>query len=203
MQNQLPTVSVVIPVRNEEKYIAACLDSVIAQDYPKDKFEVILALGRSQDKTEEIIARYCERYSYIKMIENPKGTISCGVNLAIKCAENEYIVRFDAHTEFASDYVSKCIEYHLKTGAENVGGPTVVKGKNPVQRAVAAAYYSPFALGGGKQHINGQSGGAGHEGRDDHHFLSVMLGFQRTGSHDGGHRTAKAKNHRHIKVCLS
>lgn len=149
----LPTVSIVIPVLNEQKYIRSCLDSVLLQDYPKDKLEVILAVGPCVDDTEKIIAEYSAQYSIIKTVKNPKGTISCGVNLAIKAARGEYIVRFDAHSEFACDYVSKCIEYHLKTDAQNVGGPTVVRGKNTVGRAVAAAYYSPFALGGGKQHI--------------------------------------------------
>lgn len=154
----LPFVSVVIPVRNEHKYIRACLDSVLRQDYPRDRHEVLLAVGPSEDDTEEIIREYEGRYEHIHMLKNPKGTISCGVNIGIKAARGEYIVRLDAHTEFAGDYISKCIEYLLKTGAENVGGPTVVRGKNPVQRAVAAAYYSPFALGGGKQHIRDYEG---------------------------------------------
>lgn len=154
----MPTVSIVIPVKNEQKYIRSCLDSVLLQDYPKERLEVILAVGECVDDTEKIIAEYAKQYSYIKAIKNPKGTISCGVNLAIKAARGEYIVRFDAHSEFARDYVSKCIEYHLKTGADNVGGPTVVRGKNAVGRAVAAAYYSPFALGGGKQHIANYEG---------------------------------------------
>ena len=153
-----PSVSIVIPVLNEQKYIRSCLDSVLLQDYPSDKLEVILAVGPCVDDTEKIIAEYCAQYSYIKTVKNPRGTISCGVNLAIKAAKGEYIVRFDAHSEFARDYVSKCIEYHLKTGADNVGGPTVVRGKNAVGRAVAAAYYSPFALGGGKQHIANYEG---------------------------------------------
>lgn len=159
--NELPFVSVVIPVRNEEKYIAACLDSVLMQDYPKDKTEIILSVGKSVDNTVKIIEEYLQKYSIIRMIENPRGTISCGVNLGIENAVGEYIVRLDAHTEFANDYISKCIEYHLKTDAANVGGPTIVKGKTPIQRAVAAAYYSPFALGGGKQHM------ANYEGYSD------------------------------------
>lgn len=154
----LPFVSVVIPVRNEHKYIRACLDSVLCQDYPMDRHEVLLAVGPSEDDTEEIIREYEERYEHIRMLRNPKGTISCGVNIGIRAAKGEYIVRLDAHTEFARDYISKCVEYLLKTGAENVGGPTVVAGKNRIQRAVAAAYYSPFALGGGKQHIKDYEG---------------------------------------------
>ena len=155
---RLPFVSVVIPVRNEHKYIRACLDSVLRQDYPRDRHEVLLAVGPSTDDTEAIIGEYEVRYDHIHMLKNPRGTISCGVNIGIRAAKGEYIVRLDAHTEFDEYYISKCIEYLLKTGAENVGGPTAVKGKNPIQRAVAAAYDSPFALGGGKQHIKNYEG---------------------------------------------
>lgn len=153
-----PFVSVVIPIKNEELYIRSCLDSVLNQDYPKEKLEILLCVAPSEDRTEEIIHEYQKNHAYIHILENKKNTISCGVNIGIKAAKGTYIVRLDAHTEFASDYVSKCIEYLLKTGADNVGGPTAVKGKTPIQRAVAAAYYSPFALGGGKQHIKDYEG---------------------------------------------
>lgn len=157
-ENDLPFVSVVIPIKNEELYIKNCLDSVLSQDYPKEKLEILLCVAPSTDRTEEIIHEYQEKYPYIHILENPKNTISCGVNIGIKAAKGDYIVRLDAHTEFAMDYISKCIEYLLKTGADNVGGPTAVKGKTPIQRAVAAAYHSPFALGGGKQHIKDYEG---------------------------------------------
>lgn len=156
--SQLPFVSVVVPVKNEELYMASCLDSILAQDYPKDHLEILLCLAPSTDATESIIDGYIEKFPYIHKLNNENGTISCGVNLGIRSAQGEYIVRLDAHTEFAPDYISKCIEYLLKTGADNVGGPTAVKGKTPIQKAVAAAYYSPFALGGGKQHIKDYEG---------------------------------------------
>lgn len=156
--NVLPFVTVVIPARNEHRYIRSCLDSVLSQDYPADRLEILLCVSPSEDDTEEIIMEYQEKYNHIHMLKNPKGTISCGVNTGIRAAKGDYIVRLDAHTEFASDYISKCIEYLLKTDADNVGGPTIVKGKTPVQRAVAAAYYSSFALGGGKQHIKDYEG---------------------------------------------
>ena len=151
-------VSVIIPVKNEIRYIKKCIDSVLNQDFPKSNMEIILADGMSDDGTRDIIAGYENEYNFIRMIDNPKGTISCGLNLAIKAAKGEYIVRLDAHADYAPDYVSKCIYYHKNTDAANIGGPTVVKGQNPVQKAVAAAYYSPFALGGGKQHIDGYCG---------------------------------------------
>lgn len=164
----LPFVSVVIPVRNEHKYIRDCLDSVLCQDYPRDRHEVLLAVGPSEDDTEEIIREYEERYEHIHMLLNLKGTISCGLNIGIKAAKGEYIVRMDAHSEFAENYISKCVEYLLKTGVENVGGPMVARGKIPFQKAVALAYHSPFALGGGKQHIKG------YEGYSDTVFLGAF-----------------------------
>ena len=154
-----PTVSVVIPIHNEERYIEACLDSLLNQDYPMNLVEAILVDGMSTDTTREIIKeKYTSKYSFIKMIDNPQKTVQYALNYGIKEAKGEYIVRFDAHSEYATDYISKCIEYHLKTDADNIGGPNIVMGKTPVQKAVAAAYYSPFALGGGRNHIEGYEG---------------------------------------------
>ncbi len=158
IQKDLPQVSIVIPVRNEHHYIRHCLDSVLSQDYPKDLMEILLCLGPSEDDTESIILEYCKRDDRIHLLHNPNGTISCGLNIGIRAASGPYIVRMDAHTEFAKNYVSSCIRVILRTGAANVGGPTAVSGKTPIQRAVASAYSSPFALGGGKQHIDAYEG---------------------------------------------
>lgn len=154
----LPTVSVVIPIHNEERYIGNCLDSLLNQDYPMNLIEAILVDGMSTDGTRDIIEKYTSKYSFIKLIDNPEKSVQYALNHGIKAAKNKYIVRFDAHSEYATDYVSKCIEYHLKTDADNIGGPNIVMGKHPVQQAVAAAYYSPFALGGGRNHIEGYEG---------------------------------------------
>jgi len=154
-----PTVSVVIPIHNEERYIEACLDSLLNQDYPMHLIEAILVDGMSTDATRKIITeKYTSKYSFIKMIDNPEKSVQFALNYGIKAAKHEYIVRFDAHSEYATDYVSKCIEYQLKTNADNIGSPNIVMGKNPIQKAVAAAYYSPFALGGGRNHIENYEG---------------------------------------------
>lgn len=146
------SVSIVIPVYNEEKYILACIDSVLKQDYPKDDMELILVDGCSEDGTVDIIKNQMEKYSFIKLVNNPHRTVQYALNIGIKNAEGEYIVRMDAHSEYAEDYVSKCIEYLKKTGADNVGGPMVARGKISAQKVIAAAYHSTFALGGGKFH---------------------------------------------------
>jgi len=145
-------VTVIVPILNEEKYIQNFLDSLLKQDYPKEDLEVILIDGISNDKTVEIIKKYIEKYKFIKLIINEKKTVQYALNLGIKSASGEYIVRMDAHAWYEKDYISKCIEYLKKTDANNVGGPTVVKGNGKIQKVIAAAYSSPFALGGGKHY---------------------------------------------------
>lgn len=151
-------VSVIIPVRNEEKYIGKCVESVLRQDFCQDNMELILVDGDSEDKTVATIERFADQYEFIKLYKNPQRTVQHALNIGIKNAGGEYIVRMDAHSEYADDYISKCVEYLEKTGAENVGGPMIAKGKTPIQNVVAAAYHSPFALGGGKFHDEAYEG---------------------------------------------
>lgn len=145
-------VSVIIPVLNEEKYINNCINTIIAQDYPKEKLEVLFVDGMSTDSTRKVLKVYSERFYWIKLLDNKKKIIPCALNIAIEAAEGIYIVRMDAHTEYSTDYISKCLEVIKETHADNVGGPVIAKGKNRKQRSIAAAYYSSFALGGGKQY---------------------------------------------------
>ncbi|MBE7447189.1 MAG: glycosyltransferase [Planctomycetia bacterium] len=72
MTNKLPLVSIIIPCRNEEKFISKCLDSIIAQDYPKDRIEVLVVDGKSNDKTRNVLKDYTDKYSFIKTLDNPK-----------------------------------------------------------------------------------------------------------------------------------
>lgn len=145
-------VSVVMPVLNEEKYIKNCLDSLLSQDYPKENLEILLIDGMSNDNTVKIINEYTSKYDFIKLFSNPKKTVQYALNIGIKNAKGDFIVRMDAHASYSNDYISKCMEYLKKTKAENVGGPTIVKGISPVQKIVAAAYNSPFALGGSRHY---------------------------------------------------
>ena len=141
-------VSVIIPILNEGKYIKKCLDSLTEQDYPKEQLEVLLVDGGSVDGTVEVIEDYLKKYGYMRIVKNHRKTVQYAMNKGIKHASGYYIVRMDAHAEYAKDYISKCVEYSEKTGAENVGGPTIVKGKTYIQKIIAAAYSCPFALGG-------------------------------------------------------
>lgn len=151
-------VSVIIPIRNEEKYIERCINSILQQDYPRENMELILIDGCSEDKTVDIIKNFICTYDFIKLYNNLHKTVQCALNIGIKNAQGVYIVRMDAHSEYADDYVSKCIEYLEKTGADNVGGPMIAKGKTRIQKVIAAAYHSQFAMGGGKFHEENYEG---------------------------------------------
>ncbi|MFH1181031.1 MAG: glycosyltransferase family 2 protein [bacterium] len=116
-------ISVIIPCRNEQNYIAQCLDSIVSQNFPKENLEVLLVDGNSQDKTKEIVQDYIQKYPFLRLLENPRKFAAFGLNIGIKKASGEIIVRMDAHAAYQKDYVSKCVKY-LKEyeKADNVGG---------------------------------------------------------------------------------
>lgn len=177
-----PIVTVIIPVRNEEKYIVKCLNSILSQDYQRDRVEILIIDGISEDETIknikdfishlsleyvlsqgenreiETIRRENKKIFNIKILNNPKRIVPCGLNIGIKEATGEYIIRMDAHTEYATDYITKCVEWLEKTGVENVGGPMRAKGKGYVGNAVEFAHHCVFGLGGGRFHSENWSG---------------------------------------------
>jgi glycosyltransferase involved in cell wall biosynthesis len=150
----MPTesISIIIPCRNEAACIAEVLDSILAQDLEGFTWEVLIADGMSSDGTREILERYCRREPRIRVIDNPRRAVPSGLNAAIREARGEIILRMDAHTSYAPDYVRRCVETLLETGAANVGGPARTKPRGYWGRAIAAAYHSPLACGGARFH---------------------------------------------------
>jgi len=115
-------VSIIIPCRNEEKFISRCLDSLISQDYPKENLEILVVDGISEDKTRQIVRRYSKKYPFIKLLENPQMFTPFGLNIGIREARGEVIIRMDAHADYQKDYISKCLKYLKEYKADNVGG---------------------------------------------------------------------------------
>lgn len=146
----LPTVTIAMPAYNEENYIEACIASVQAQDYPADRIEILVADGRSTDRTREILDRLSAEDPRIKMIDNPARLQAAGLGVMVKQATGDVIVRMDVHCEYAPDYVRKCVEALERTGADNVGGAQRAKSKTFFQRALCAALESPLGVGGAK-----------------------------------------------------
>ncbi|MCD4748308.1 MAG: glycosyltransferase family 2 protein [Thermoanaerobaculales bacterium] len=153
-----PAVSVVIPCRNEESAIRTCLDSLIVQAEPPGGFEVLVVDGMSDDGTREIVSRYVSLVPKVKMIDNPKRTTPAALNIGIRVARGEVVVRADVHTEYASDYVKCCLEVLRGTLADNVGGPARTTTTGLRQAAIAAGYHSWFSVGGARFHKAGYEG---------------------------------------------
>ena len=147
----LPRVSIIIPCRNELDAIAPCLASICEGDYPLDQLEIIIADGMSDDGTRELLAELAERYP-IQIIDNPERFVSHGLNRAIRVASSEIIIRVDAHTKYAPDYLRQCVLVLAETGAANVGGAQRTHSQGYRQGAIAAAFHSPFAVGGARSH---------------------------------------------------
>jgi succinoglycan biosynthesis protein ExoA len=147
---ELPFVTIAMPCFNEEDYIEACLRSVLAQDYPPDRFEVLVADGRSDDRTREILAKLAEQDARIRVIDNPERLQAAGMNRAIREARGRVIVRMDVHCEYARDYVSACVRVLREQGAANVGGAQRARAHTPFQRALCAALASPLGVGGAR-----------------------------------------------------
>ena len=144
----LPFVSVLMPVRDEGAYIAQSVASVLAQDYPADRLEVIVADGMSRDGTRETVELLARQHPHLRMIDNPRGIVATGLNAGLRQARGEIVVRIDGHCEIAPDYVARCVD-HLRAGrAEGVGGPVETVGETPVARAIALATSSWFGVGG-------------------------------------------------------
>src|SRR5919109_4776451 len=150
--HRAPLVSVVIACRNEQAHIEACVRSVLAQRSPTGGFELIVADGMSDDGTRSILRRLAKESRRLRVVDNPHQIVSSGLNTAIRAARGKIIVRMDAHTEYAPDYINQCLAALADTWADNVGGPARTKASNYTQAAVSAAYHSPFAVGGARFH---------------------------------------------------
>lgn len=152
-------ISVVMPVYNEEKYIENCIDSLLQQDYPKELMEWIFVDGCSTDRTRELIEGYMGKYpGLIKLLHNPDKTVPYAMNIGIREASGTYIIRLDAHADYARDYISKCVYYLDTTDADNVGGVSETKSNGFVGNAIAKMLSSKFGVGNSQFRTNGESG---------------------------------------------
>ena len=141
--------SVICPIYNEEKHIAACLDSILRQDFPKEKLEVLLVDGMSTDRTREIVQQYTAQYPFIFLLDNPKRIVPTGLNIGIRVAQGEVIIRLDAHAIYPDNYFSVLVDKLFALNADNVGGlcRTLPAKDTPTCEAIAAALSSPFGMG--------------------------------------------------------
>src|SRR5258708_33767695 len=153
-----PLVSIVLPCRNEQGYIQACLQSALNQEPPVGGFEILVADGMSTDGSREYLQKMAQTPPQIQLLANPGPIVPTGLNAPIRAARGEIIVRMDAHTIYAPDYVRQCLAVMSETGADNVGGPMQTTAKKFMERAIRAAFHSTFAVGGARSHQVGYEG---------------------------------------------
>ena len=155
----MPAVAVVMPVLNEENYLEAAVLAILSQDY-QGPIQVVLALGPSTDRTNEVAARICAGDSRVSSVPNPSGRTPEGLNAALAATTQEIVVRVDAHSELSDGYIRLAVETLQRTGADNVGGIMGARGVTKFEKAVAAAMTSPLGVGSASFHTGGTEGPA-------------------------------------------
>ena len=153
----LPAISVILPVLNEESHLEGAVLSVLSQDY-RGPLEIILALGPSRDRTNEIATKLASQDNRVKLIDSPTGKTAAGLNLALAASKSPVVVRVDGHAQIPKNYISLIVEILNKTGAVNVGGVMAAVGTTAFERAVAGAMRSPLGVGASRFHTGGEAG---------------------------------------------
>ena len=152
-----PTVSVVMPIRNEAAHLERAVTSILAQNYPVP-FDICLAVAPSDDESDAIAAAIVGRESRVRLASNPAGATPSGLNAAIAATSGTVIVRVDGHAELSEGYLRRAVETMRRTGAVNVGGIQAAQGETPFEQAVAAAMTSWMGTGGSRFHVGGAEG---------------------------------------------
>lgn len=146
-------VSIITPCRGEGRCVQRFVEQVEAQRLPPGvELELLVAEGRSLDDTYARLTALAAERPWLRLLDNPRGSTPAGLNIAIRHARGEYLVRMDVHTDYAPDYVAECLAALELTGADNVGGPWVARGEGRRGRAIAQAFQSKWSTGGGRAH---------------------------------------------------
>ena len=145
----LPFVSILVPIRNESRYIDRCLESILAQEYPHERLELLIADGMSDDGTREIVTDFIRQNPSlsIRMVDNGGRIVATGLNAAMRHAHGEIIVRVDGHCEIASDYIKQCVAHLINDGVDGVGGSMETIGETQLAGTISLAMSSVFGVG--------------------------------------------------------
>ena len=144
---RVPTVTVVMPVRDEGPFIDRSVGAVLEQDYPRDHLQLLVADGRSTDGTRARVAALGELDPRLSLVDNPEGIVPTGLNRALAMASGEVVIRIDGHAVVPPDYVRRCVEVLFESDADCAGGVITTVGDGVKARAIAAAQASPFGVG--------------------------------------------------------
>ncbi|MBO0918744.1 glycosyltransferase family 2 protein [Streptomyces laculatispora] len=156
---QHPAVSVIMPVLDEERHLRNSVRHILEQEYTGE-MEVVIALGPSTDRTDEIAAELVAEDPRVHTVPNPTGRTPAALNAAIKASSHPVVVRVDGHGMLSPNYIATAVRLLEETGAQNVGGIMQAEGENAWEDAVAAAMTSKIGVGNAAFHTGGQAGPA-------------------------------------------
>lgn len=157
MKTENVMVSILLPSYNEERFIAAAIES-LTDDYVMNHGEILVVDGESSDGTTAIAETYAQKGFPVRILVNEKRLQCHGLNLGIAEARGDIIVRADAHSTYPPGYVKKLVDLLDTTDAVNVGGMMLPEGETPVQRSVAFAMRHPVGVGDAKFHLGNYKG---------------------------------------------
>jgi succinoglycan biosynthesis protein ExoA len=162
MSGARPRVSVIVPVRNEERYVGGCLSRLLGQEYPGELLEIVVVDGLSEDRTREIVRGLlrgrAQMQPSLRLIDDPGRERTTALNAGIRAAAGEVIMRVDARSMVPLDYVQRCVETLDATGADNVGGIQQPIADSRMQEAIGLAMSHPFGVGNAQFRIGKKSG---------------------------------------------
>jgi succinoglycan biosynthesis protein ExoA len=147
--DELPYITIIFPLRNEGAFIQRGLQAITAQNYPVDHMDILIADGMSTDDTRRVIQEFEGRHPELKLqiLNNLGKIVPIGMNIALRQARGEIIIRVDGHCIIAPDYVRNCVEHLLQDGVDGVGGSMETVGESQLAKAIAIGMSSPFGVG--------------------------------------------------------
>ncbi len=156
-----PTASIIVPCYNEQATIRLLLEAIYVQTYPRQEIEVLISDGQSSDGTRQVIQAYQDEYPdlSIRVLDNPQQSIPSALNIAIRAAKGEYIIRMDAHSKPYPDYVERCIRALEFGKGDNVGGVWEIQpgGTGWLAGSIAVAAAHPLGVGDAHYRVGGEA----------------------------------------------
>jgi len=156
---EIPLVSIIMPVRNEAAFIEQAVKSVLGSDYPAERMEVLVVDGLSDDRTRQIVEKLSESDARVKMLDNPRRIVPTAMNIGLKAAQGDVFIRVDGHAQIPPDFVTRsiqCLREH--PDAWVVGGYIETVADDYVGRAIASAMRSPFGVGNARFRLGDYEG---------------------------------------------
>jgi glycosyltransferase involved in cell wall biosynthesis len=158
MNQRGPNISIICPVRNEEKFILMCLNSIKDQENVNGNAEVLVVDGMSTDNTRSIVKDFCKREKNFQLVDNPNFTAPFALNTGLKKSKGNIIIRVDGHAKLTSNYVSQCVHKLENTDYDCIGGMIKSVNETTTGKAIAAAMSSPFGVGNARFRTSGKEG---------------------------------------------